>query len=118
MVHCCAENRDSHNALLFHENCNVLHNLASLNKFKLFTGKEKVLVFVEMKRQADFVGTYLSTNGFRSVTLHGGRYQEQREEALSAFRSDQYRVLVATSVAARGLGEVFQNLKNYYVYEY
>ncbi|XP_063840382.1 probable ATP-dependent RNA helicase vasa-like isoform X2 [Scylla paramamosain] len=65
--------------------------------------QEKVLVFVEMKRQADFVGTYLSTNGFRSVTLHGGRYQEQREEALSAFRSNQYRVLVATSVAARGL---------------
>ena len=60
-----------------------------------------------MKRQADFVGAYLSSNGFRSVTLHGGRYQEQREEALSAFRSNQYKVLVATSVAARGLGELF-----------
>lgn len=62
-------------------------------------------MFVEMKRQADFVGTYLSTNGFLSVTMHGGRFQEQREEALSAFRSNKYRVLVATSVAARGLGK-------------
>lgn len=68
-------------------------------------GEEKVLVFVEMKRQADFVGSYLSTNGFLSVTMHGGRYQEQREEALSAFRSNKFRVLVATSVAARGLGK-------------
>lgn len=62
-------------------------------------------MFVEMKRQADFVGSYLSTNGFLSVTMHGGRFQEQREEALSAFRSNKFRVLVATSVAARGLGE-------------
>lgn len=71
----------------------------------LSLGQEKVLVFVEMKRQADFIGTYLSTNGFLSVTMHGGRHQEQREEALSAFRSDKFRVLVATSVAARGLGK-------------
>lgn len=62
-------------------------------------------MFVEMKRLADFVGTYLSDNGFLSVTMHGGRHQEQREEALSAFRSDKFRVLVATSVAARGLGK-------------
>lgn len=62
-------------------------------------------MFVEMKRQADFVGSYLSDNGFLSVTMHGGRFQEQREEALSAFRSNKYRVLVATSVAARGLGK-------------
>lgn len=82
----------------------------SCNKILFVTDEEKVLVFVEMKRQADFVGSYLSTNGFRSVTLHGDRYQEQREEALSAFRSSKYRVLVATSVAARGLGEAFSEL--------
>nr|ADM64419.1 VASA protein [Eriocheir sinensis] len=90
--------------------CQIIVQVAKFEKrdklaeyIRSFEGQEKVLVFVEMKRQADFVGSYLSTNGFLSVTMHGGRHQEQREEALSAFRSDKFRVLVATSVAARGL---------------
>ncbi|KAK4305821.1 hypothetical protein Pmani_022314 [Petrolisthes manimaculis] len=65
--------------------------------------QEKVLVFVEMKKQADFLGSYLVTQGFHVITIHGDRFQQQREEALSGFRAGVYHILVATSVAARGL---------------
>lgn len=35
--------------------------------------------------------------------LHGGRSQDQREETLERFRNGEYKVLVATDVAGRGL---------------
>ena len=43
---------------------------------------EKVLVFVEEKRQADFLASYLSLSGFPTTSIHGNRDQFQREEAL------------------------------------
>ena len=43
---------------------------------------EKVLVFVEEKRQADFLASYLSLSGFPTTSIHGNREQPQREEAL------------------------------------
>ncbi|ROT63942.1 vasa-like protein [Penaeus vannamei] len=64
---------------------------------------EKILVFVEQKRVADFVGTYLCEKKFRATTMHGDRYQAQREQALSEFRTGVHNILVATAVAARGL---------------
>nr|UNA88846.1 VASA [Penaeus merguiensis] len=64
---------------------------------------EKILVFVEQKRVADFVGTYLCEKNFRATTMHGDRYQAQREQALTDFRTGVFNILVATAVAARGL---------------
>lgn len=63
----------------------------------------KILIFVEQKKMTDFIGAYLCNNGMQATTIHGDRYQSQREEALSTFRSGQYNILVATAVAARGL---------------
>lgn len=36
--------------------------------------------------------------------MHGDRFQQQREEALRDFKNKRMHILVATSVAARGLG--------------
>jgi ATP-dependent RNA helicase RhlE len=41
--------------------------------------------------------------GRRVATLHGGKSQGAREQALSSFRSGRVEVLVATDIAARGL---------------
>ena len=65
--------------------------------------QDKVLVFVETKRQADFLATYLSQENFPTTSIHGARLQREREEALYAFKAGKTPVLVATSVAARGL---------------
>ncbi|CAG5122587.1 unnamed protein product, partial [Candidula unifasciata] len=66
-------------------------------------GGERTLVFVEMKRNADFLASYLCQSGFPTTSIHGDRLQKEREEALADFKSGKANVLVATSVAARGL---------------
>ncbi|WP_411022971.1 helicase-related protein, partial [Salmonella sp. s51228] len=64
---------------------------------------QKTLVFVETKRQADFIATYLSQEQIPTTSIHGARLQREREEALDDFKKNRTPVLVATSVAARGL---------------
>ncbi|XP_060822486.1 ATP-dependent RNA helicase vasa [Bombus pascuorum] len=61
------------------------------------------LVFVEMKKKADFIAVFLSESNFPTTSIHGDRLQRQREEALADFKSGKMFVLVATAVAARGL---------------
>ncbi|XP_016922578.2 ATP-dependent RNA helicase vasa isoform X2 [Apis cerana] len=61
------------------------------------------LVFVEMKKKADFIAVFLSENNYPTTSIHGDRLQRQREEALADFKSGRMFILVATAVAARGL---------------
>uniref|UniRef100_A0A3B4XND6 RNA helicase n=1 Tax=Seriola lalandi dorsalis TaxID=1841481 RepID=A0A3B4XND6_SERLL len=67
------------------------------------TGTERTMVFVETKRQADFIATFLCQEKVPTTSIHGDREQREREQALADFRSGRCPVLVATSVAARGL---------------
>ena len=41
--------------------------------------------------------------GVKATAIHGDRSQNQRNQALRGFQDGQYRVLVATDVAARGI---------------
>ncbi|KAK3601505.1 hypothetical protein CHS0354_027651 [Potamilus streckersoni] len=66
-------------------------------------GSEKTLVFVEQKRNADFLASFLSESGFPTTSIHGDRLQREREEALKDFKTGRAPILIATSVAARGL---------------
>ena len=61
------------------------------------------LIFVETKRAADGLDDYLYERGIKSTSIHGDRSQAQREDALQAFRSGAFPIMVATAVAARGL---------------
>jgi len=63
----------------------------------------KTLVFVETKKTADFIASYLCQSDFAATSIHGDRLQREREEALKDFKGDRKPVLVATAVAARGL---------------
>merc|ERR1712059_33236 len=49
--------------------------------------KERTLIFVETKRNADFLATFLSGEGLPTTSIHGDRLQREREEALYDFRS-------------------------------
>lgn len=64
---------------------------------------ERCLIFVETKRSADYIGSLLSQKKLMSTTMHGDRTQRQRYEAVQQFTHGQCPILVATSVAARGL---------------
>lgn len=63
------------------------------------------MVFVATRRLADFLASYLCELGFMVTSIHGDRYQEQREKALHEFRSRRMHVIICTSVAARGLSK-------------
>ncbi|XP_054864120.1 probable ATP-dependent RNA helicase DDX4 isoform X2 [Amphiprion ocellaris] len=67
------------------------------------TGMERTMVFVETKRQADFIAAFLCQEKVPTTSIHGDREQRERELALADFRSGRCPILVATSVAARGL---------------
>jgi ATP-dependent RNA helicase DDX23/PRP28 len=67
---------------------------------------DKILIFVNEKKHADGVSRIVERiiaagrNGV--VVLHGGKTQEQREEALDSFKRGGV-IMVATDVAGRGL---------------
>ena len=63
----------------------------------------KIIVFTRTKRQAQRVADDLAERGFSASPLHGDMAQVAREKALTKFREDKLRVLVATDVAARGI---------------
>ena len=67
-------------------------------------GKDKVLIFVGMKRTASWLAHTIYTKGRVGCSeIHGDLTQPERERALAAFKSGDKPVLVATEVAARGL---------------
>lgn len=72
------------------------------------------MVFVETKRTADFLASFLSESEHPTTSIHGDRKQSQREEALADFKRGKMKVIIATSVAARGLGECFWKEKLIY----
>ncbi|XP_034630631.1 probable ATP-dependent RNA helicase DDX4 isoform X1 [Trachemys scripta elegans] len=75
---------------------------------------ERTMVFVETKKKADFIATFLCQEKIPTTSIHGDREQREREEALRDFRFGKCPVLVATSVAARGLDiEKVQHVINF-----
>ncbi|UKJ89557.2 DEAD-box family helicase [Theileria orientalis] len=62
-----------------------------------------IIVFVNLKKVTDVIAKNISKIGYRAVSLHGGKNQESREDALNKFKSGHYDILVATDVAGRGL---------------
>lgn len=68
-------------------------------------GADGTIVFVETKRGADFLASFFSETEFPTTSIHGDRLQSQREQALRDFKNGNMKVLIATSVASRGLGK-------------
>lgn len=64
---------------------------------------DRALIFTRTKRGANRLAEELSRGGISADAIHGDKSQGARESALSAFRSGQTPVLVATDVAARGI---------------
>ena len=63
----------------------------------------QALVFVGTKFGASRLAVYLAKQGIEADAIHGDKSQQQRTEALEAFKAGKVRVLVGTDVAARGL---------------
>jgi len=63
----------------------------------------RCLIFSRTKRGAERIAKSLNRQGINAAKIHGDRSQSQRIAALTGFQGGQYRVLVATDVAARGI---------------
>jgi len=61
------------------------------------------LVFTRTKHRADRLTKMLNRNGISAERIHGNRSQAQRTRALTGFKAGEFRVLVATDIAARGI---------------
>lgn len=66
-------------------------------------GIEKALIFTQMKHVANRLVATLAAAGIQATAIHSNKSQSARNRALDGFKRGQYRVMVATDVAARGL---------------
>lgn len=75
---------------------NMLNTLLDANK-------GSILVFTRTRHGARKLARTIRNNGHRSAEIHSDRSLAQRKEALTGFKNGQYRILVATDIAARGI---------------
>jgi len=75
----------------------LLHDLLIKPAFK------KVIIFLRTRRAVDKLARNLIERGFEVATIHGDKSQAQRSKALSAFKNNKLRILLATDVVARGI---------------
>jgi len=64
---------------------------------------DQVLLFSRTKHGADKITRFLKKEHVNAAAIHGDKAQNQRQKALSNFKSGDVIVLVATDIAARGI---------------
>ena len=62
-----------------------------------------IIVFIKTKYAADAMAQKLRKVGHKANALHGDLRQNKRSQVIEGFRKQNYRILIATDVAARGL---------------
>ena len=66
-------------------------------------GAARIMIFVNMKREAERVEAYLNSNGIDARAISGDVPQKKRLRMLLEFQSGDLPVLIGTDVASRGL---------------
>ncbi len=82
------------------DKCNKKHLLAHIVSQPEVTS---ALVFTRTKHGADRVVRDLGRAGIQSMSIHGDKSQNARQNALNSFKSGKIKVLIATDIAARGI---------------
>ncbi|KAK4698196.1 ATP-dependent RNA helicase DDX41, partial [Phenoliferia sp. Uapishka_3] len=61
------------------------------------------IIFSDNKNEVDDIQEYLLLKGVEAVAIHGSKTQEEREYAIKAFKTGKKDVMVASSIASKGL---------------
>uniref|UniRef100_A0A1I7Z6T9 RNA helicase n=1 Tax=Steinernema glaseri TaxID=37863 RepID=A0A1I7Z6T9_9BILA len=69
--------------------------------------ENKTIIFVETKRKADELTRSMRRDGWPALCIHGDKSQNERDWVLNEFKKGATSILLATDVAARGLGKSF-----------
>lgn len=65
--------------------------------------ESRTLIFVDRQEAADNLLRELMRKGYLCMSLHGGKDQVDRDQTIADFKSGVVPIVIATSVAARGL---------------
>lgn len=77
--------------------------LESLNEILIFEKPETAVIFAKTKENVDDVFEYLKSKGYSTNKIHGGMLQKERLDNMEKFRRGDFRLLIATDVASRGI---------------
>lgn len=87
----------------------VLYHVERREKFSLLLGVlkrekgERILIFTNTKREAEWLADRLDLHGYQSRSITGDLDQKKRLRMIAEFKAGQLPILVATDVASRGL---------------
>ena len=87
----------------------VLFHVSRKEKFPLLLGllrregMERTMIFINTKREAEFLHDRLNANGFPCRVISGDVEQRKRMRILDDFKQGKLPILIATDVASRGL---------------
>ena len=76
---------------------------------------KNALIFCNRKRDVDTVSKTLKSRGFDASALHGDMQQSYRMQTLAKFKNNEFKILVCSDVAARGLD--IQGLSHVFLYD-
>jgi ATP-dependent RNA helicase RhlE len=65
--------------------------------------ESKILVFVRTKVRAERVFNAMQRVGVQTLTMHGGKEQDDRLQVMKEFKKGDVKILIATDVSARGI---------------
>lgn len=91
---------------------NIEHNLyyveyekklEALDKILIYEKPETAVIFAKTKENVDKVFEYLKLKGYSTNKIHGGMLQKDRLNTMENFRRGDFRLLVATDLASRGI---------------
>ena len=71
--------------------------------FELNKREGTIVVFVKTRRNTEELSKKLVRDGFKARALNGGLRQHQRDKVVRLFRKEEFKIIVATDVAARGI---------------
>lgn len=77
--------------------------LVSLLEEIMSENDKKVMIFAETKKKVEYIANGIKRSGWRALSIHGDKSQQERDYVLREFRNGRSSILVATDVAARGL---------------
>ncbi|MBT1074893.1 DEAD/DEAH box helicase [Geobacter grbiciae] len=87
----------------------ILYHVGRKEKFPLLLGllrtkvMERTMIFVNTKREAEFLDERLNANDFPCRVISGDVEQRKRMRILEDFKNGKLPIMIATDVASRGL---------------
>ncbi|NFN93215.1 DEAD/DEAH box helicase [Clostridium botulinum] len=98
-----SQNLTSDNVIHYAYHVGYNQKLDLLNNILISEMPETSVVFCRTKENVDTVHEYLNKKGYSTNKIHGGMMQKDRLDTMEQFRRGDFRILVATDIASRGI---------------